>query len=128
MQGQSQALLGREPEDHVAEGMEEGQDAQDAVRRLRPEHLFDGGNVGIQVELGQHHSLGISRAAAAEDDGHEVLGAGDPGGSAQLLQPAAGEKQGGQQAGNAKPGAESSGRVLQIDEPDISGRSQIRLL
>ena len=65
----------REPDGHgEAEGMEEGQDSDDAVVGSDPEQLGDGFDIGDQVVVGEHDALGDSGGSAGEDDGGEGVG------------------------------------------------------
>ena len=86
----------REPDGHgEAEGMEEGQDADDAVAGVDPEELGDGFDLADQVVVGEHDALGSAGGSAGEDDAGERIGR-----AAAARQPRGGEETRGQ------PGAE----------------------
>ena len=65
----------REPDgDGEAEGMEEGQHADDAVAGVDPEELGDGFDLADQVVVGEHDALGDAGGSAGEDDGGQGVG------------------------------------------------------
>ncbi len=56
-----------------AEGMEERQDAHEAVASVQAEDLFELLDVRADVVVAEHHALGIARAAAGEDDRRQIV-------------------------------------------------------
>src|ERR1035438_5598209 len=64
----------REPDgDGEAEGVEEGQHADDAVAGIDPEELGDGFDIANQVVVGEHDALGDAGGSAGEDDGGQAI-------------------------------------------------------
>ena len=61
------------PEHEVAERVEEGKNAQDSIILGKGEHLRDGLHIRVDAEVRQHHAFRLAGAAAAEDDGGEVI-------------------------------------------------------
>jgi len=59
--------------DGEAEGMEEGQDAQQPLRFVEGDDLAALLDVGEKVELREHHALGLAGAAAGKDDGRQSV-------------------------------------------------------
>ena len=73
-QTEADARVGREPEDRVAERVEQRQDRRPAGRSGRTRKTSRiACDVGIDVEVGEDHALGLARAAAAEDDRRGVV-------------------------------------------------------
>ena len=62
-----------QPEKQVTERVEKRQDVEQPVGGQDVEDLGDGLDVGVDVEMGQDHALGVSLAAAAENHGHVVV-------------------------------------------------------
>ena len=71
------AMDGGHPQrSHESEGVKEGQDTQDLVVSVQHEDLRDLLDVGHDVEVRQHHSLGIASATAGKDDCGESIHGG----------------------------------------------------
>ena len=74
MIGDADAENGGKPErDGEAEGMEEGQDAEEDVAFGEHEGLGHLVNVGHDVVMREHHAFGFAGAAAGENDGGEIV-------------------------------------------------------
>ena len=61
---------------HEAEGVKEGQDTENLVAAIEHEDLRNLLNVGHDVEVGKHHALGVTGAAAGKDHGGESIDCG----------------------------------------------------
>ena len=78
----------------VTKGMKERQDAQYAVGRPDMKKLHDLLNVGINIEVTEHHSLRLSGAPTAEDNRRKIIQLGTIDRTDALFQHADGRKQG----------------------------------
>ena len=95
--------------------MEEGKNPEDSLVVIEMEHLADSLSVGVDVEVREHHAFGFPCAAAAENDGGQVvhrqrgvLSAG------QFDQPRRGAE-GEETCENFPPCADGAGDILQPD-------------
>src|SRR5207253_7725028 len=79
-------IVQREPERHVAERVEQRQDAEQTVFRFEPENLRGRLYVRVNVEVTEQDTLRFPRAAAAENDGGDVIDRGAPRGATGLFQ------------------------------------------
>ncbi len=62
-----------EPEDEIAERMEERKNAKNSLVLVEMEDLAGSLRIGVDTEVRQHHAFRFPRAAAAEDDGDQVV-------------------------------------------------------
>ena len=62
-----------EPKDEIAERMEERKDPQHSLILVEMKGLAGSLLIGVDVEVRKHHAFRFSRAAAAEDDGGQVV-------------------------------------------------------
>ncbi len=63
-----------EPEHHVSERMEEGEDAEHTFILIQMEHLCRALAVGVDTEMGEHDAFGFAGTAAAENDRGQAVG------------------------------------------------------
>ncbi len=70
---ESHAVSGAEPENQITERVEEREDAEHAVSAVYMQHLAGGFDVRIDAEMREHHAFRFAGAAAAEDDGGQII-------------------------------------------------------
>ena len=73
MKDHARVVVHDQPEDEIAEGVEEGQNPQDSFLLVEVEHLAGPLHIGVDVEVREYHSFGLAGAAAAEDDGRRIV-------------------------------------------------------
>src|SRR5882762_9975043 len=62
-----------EPEDEIAERMEERKNAKHSLALVEMEDLAGSLRIGVDAEVRQHDAFRFTGAAAAEDDGGQVV-------------------------------------------------------
>src|ERR1700692_365777 len=82
-----------------AEGVEEGEDAEDGIALVKMENLFDLLDVGGEVEVGEKDAFGFAGGAAGKNDGGGVVERRLASEAEGALEQAGGEKLGGKQGG-----------------------------
>ena len=113
----------RQPQrDRVAERMEERQDAENAVARLRVDRLHHRFAVGGQVGVRQHHALRIAGRTRREDDGREIVRLVPTEAQDQAFLNEAGNEEDARHRRHAFEGRDRLAEVVEIDELDAGAR------